>query len=274
MMILHRYQWSLIAVHDISLVCITHNLNITKGPEGISKWRSWQIQHRQNRCAKSVSSKEAIGIRQIELYSCRLCYTWHVRTTCNAISCNAIVDMGRCCFKFIGCKVLSVAHILLWLLPPQCARLGNVIIENKVIKFWNALTCSLYNLYRNYSFTAGKTGLLAFECHHLCEIWRKNWANTNQMKIVGRNRILPPLSIIKAAKKRKPLIIYLPRKTIEVAKLKFVNWFCNLIPYWDLVSTDFQLAPNSEKTGDRQFLSHSYLLNFSSNFTTTMAIKS
>ena len=39
----------------------------------------------------------------------------------------------------------------------------------------------------------------------------------NQMKIVGRNRIFPPLSIIKAAKNRKLSIIYLPRKTIKVA---------------------------------------------------------
>ena len=58
------------------------------------------------------------GYRQIELYGCRLCYTWQFLTTCNAILCNAIlcnaiIDMGRCCFKFFGCKVLSVVHILL-----------------------------------------------------------------------------------------------------------------------------------------------------------------
>ena len=53
------------------------------------------------------------GYRQIELYGCRLCYTWQFCTTCNAILCNAIIDMGRCCFKFFGGKVLSVVHILL-----------------------------------------------------------------------------------------------------------------------------------------------------------------
>ena len=38
------------------------------------------------------------------------------------------------------------------------------------------------------------------------------------MKIAGRNRIFPPLSIIKAANKKKmPLNIYLSRKTINVA---------------------------------------------------------
>ena len=41
----------------------------------------------------------------------------------------------------------------------------------------------------------------------------------NQMKIAGRNRIFPPLSIIMAAKRKKkmPLVIYLSRETINVA---------------------------------------------------------
>ena len=53
------------------------------------------------------------GYRQIELNDCRLCYTWQFLTTCNAILCNDIIDMGRRCFKFFGCKILSVVHILL-----------------------------------------------------------------------------------------------------------------------------------------------------------------
>ena len=60
------------------------------------------------------------GYRQIELYGCRLCYTWQFRATCNAIPCNAIIDLGRCYFKCIGCKILSVVHILLSLLPQSC----------------------------------------------------------------------------------------------------------------------------------------------------------
>ena len=28
-------------------------------------------------------------------------------------------------------------------------------------------------MYRNHSFTVGKNRLLAFNCHHFCEIWRK-----------------------------------------------------------------------------------------------------
>ena len=64
---------------------------------------------------------------------------------------------------------------------------------------------------------------------------------TNENTVAGRNRIFPPLSIIKAVnKKRKPLIIYLPRKTIKVVNKMQSIGFCNLIPYWDLISTDFQ----------------------------------
>lgn len=69
---------------------------------------------------------------------------------------------------------------------------------------------------------------------------KKNWANTNQIKIVGRNRIFPPLGIIKAAhaEERKSIIITrLSWKTINIAdkiykfyymhKLKFVNFVNN-----------------------------------------------
>ena len=80
----------------------------------------------------------------------------------------AIVDMGRCCFKFFGCKVLSVgSHSTLTAATMMLRKC--IIIENKVIKFWNALALH-YIIYRNHSFTAGKTRLLAFDCDHLYEI--------------------------------------------------------------------------------------------------------
>ena len=44
-----------------------------------------------------------------------------------------------------------------------------MILENKVIKFWNAVALH-YIMYRNHSLTAGKTRFLTFDCDHLCEI--------------------------------------------------------------------------------------------------------
>ena len=92
------------------------------------------------------------GYCQIELYGCRLCYTWQFLATCNAILCNAIIDMGRYCFNFnfwlqsFECgshSTLTAATMML----RKC-----IIIENKVIKFWNALALH-YIIYRNHSFT-------------------------------------------------------------------------------------------------------------------------
>ena len=68
-------------------------------------------QHRQNRRAVSVWSKEAMGNLP---YSCRLCYTWQFLIQLAMLFlANAVIDMDRCYFKCIGCKVLSVVHILL-----------------------------------------------------------------------------------------------------------------------------------------------------------------
>ena len=45
------------------------------------------------------------------------------------------------------------------------------VSKKMVIELWSVLARSLYNLhYRNHSLTVGKTRLLAFECHHFCEI--------------------------------------------------------------------------------------------------------
>ena len=44
-----------------------------------------------------------------------------------------------------------------------------VRIKKKVIALCSALARSLYNV-QKYSFPGGKTRLLAFNCHHFCEI--------------------------------------------------------------------------------------------------------
>ena len=61
----------------------------------------------------SVWSKEAIGKLSdmvIGYMMIHLAISYNLQ--CYSLQYNAIIYMGRC-FKFIGCKVLSVAHILL-----------------------------------------------------------------------------------------------------------------------------------------------------------------
>ena len=43
------------------------------------------------------------GYQQIKLQYMVVGMMLHFRTTCNAIPCNAIIDMGRCCFKSFEC---------------------------------------------------------------------------------------------------------------------------------------------------------------------------
>ena len=180
-MILHRYRWSLIAVHDISLVCITHNLNITKGPEGIRKWYSWQIQHRPNRRAISVWSKEAIG---------KLSYM-----VVGYVTLGNFLQLAMLFFAMLSSTWVDIV-LIFWLQSFECGSHSTltaatmmlrkcIIIENKVIKFWNALALH-YIIYRNHSFTAGKTRLLAFDCDHLYEIWRKIEQIQNKWKYCSR----------------------------------------------------------------------------------------
>ena len=75
-------------------------------------------------------------------------------------------------------------------------------IKKKVIELCSALARSLYNLQK--SFFRRRKGQ-AFSFRLLSFLWnlKKDWANTNQMKIAGRNRIFPPLSIIRAANEKR-----------------------------------------------------------------------
>ena len=90
-------------------------------------------------------------------------------------------------------------------------------VWKKVIKLWSALVRSLYNLQKSFFYSRKEQ---AFSFRMLPFLWhlKKHWANTNQKKIAGRNRILSLLSIIITAnKKQYSLIIYLSRQTINVA---------------------------------------------------------
>ena len=82
------------------------------------------------------------------------------------------------------------------------------VYKKKVIELWSALASSLYNLQKSL-FHSRKDR--AFSLRMLPFLWhlKKDWANTNQMKIPGRNRIFPPLSIIMAANKKKKSISHL-----------------------------------------------------------------
>ena len=75
-------------------------------------------------------------------------------------------------------------------------------IKKKVIELCSALARSLYNLQKSFFRRRKDPRLLAFDCPHFCEI-KKDWANTNQMKIAGRNRIFSPLNITRAANKKR-----------------------------------------------------------------------
>ena len=85
-----------------------------------------------------------------------------------------------------------------------------------VIELWSALARS-YNL-QKLLFHSRKDQAFSFRMALFLWNLKKDWANTNQMKIAGRNCIFSPVSVImEANKKRKfPLIIYLSRETITV----------------------------------------------------------
>ena len=107
------------------------------------------------------------GYRQIELHGCRLCYTWQFLTTCNAIFCKLLSTWVDVVLNFLLQSFECGSHSTLTAATMMLRKC--IIIENKVIKFWNALALH-YIIYRNHSFTAGKTRLLAFDCDHLYEI--------------------------------------------------------------------------------------------------------
>ena len=75
-------------------------------------------------------------------------------------------------------------------------------IKKKVIELCSALARSLYNLQKSF-FRRRKDQAFSFRL--LSFLWnlKKDWANTNQMKIAGRNRIFSPLSITRAANKKR-----------------------------------------------------------------------
>ena len=118
-----------------------------------------------------------------------------------AISYNLQCYSLQCCYRH-GSMLFSI----FWLQSFECGSHSTltagtmmlrkcIIIEKKVIKFWNALALH-YIIYRNHSFTAGKTRLLAFVVS-ICTKFEEKLSKyeTNENTVAGRNRIFPPLSI-------------------------------------------------------------------------------
>ena len=75
-------------------------------------------------------------------------------------------------------------------------------IKKMVIELWSALARSLYNLQKSF-FNSRKDQAFSFRMSPFLWNLKKDWANTNQMEIAGRNHIFPPLSIIMAANKKR-----------------------------------------------------------------------
>ena len=67
-------------------------------------------------------------------------------------------------------------------------------IKKKVIELCSALARSLYNLQKSF-FRRRKDQAFSFRLSSFLRNLKKDWANTNQMKIAGRNRIFSPLGV-------------------------------------------------------------------------------
>ena len=76
------------------------------------------------------------------------------------------------------------------------------VSQKMVIKLWSALARSLYNLQKSF-FHRRKDQAFSFRMSPFLWNLKKDWANTNQMKIAGQNHIFPPLSIIMASNKKR-----------------------------------------------------------------------
>ena len=75
-------------------------------------------------------------------------------------------------------------------------------IKKMVIEIWSALASSLYNLQKSFLHSR-KDQAFSFRMSPFLWNLKKDWANTSQMKIAGRNHIFPPLSIIMEANKKR-----------------------------------------------------------------------
>ena len=75
-------------------------------------------------------------------------------------------------------------------------------IKKKVIELCSALARLLYNLQKSF-FRRWIDQAFSFWLSSFLWNLKKDWANTNQMKIAGPNRIFPPLSIIRAANRKR-----------------------------------------------------------------------
>ena len=87
-----------------------------------------------------------------------------------------------------------------------CNALSHIYIyreyKKKVIEICSALAHSLHNLQKLF-FHRRKDQAFSFPLSSFSRNLKKNWTNTNQRKIAGRNRIFPPLSIIRVANKKR-----------------------------------------------------------------------
>ena len=136
-------------------------------------------------------------------------WSWQFGTTCNKL--NRISELLQRCPNN---SHLRTSHEIVTKSTTQHCYTG--CIKKMVIELSSALARSIYNLQKSF-FYRRKDQAFSFRLSPCLWNFKKDWVNTNQKKIADRDRIFPPLSIIMAANKKIPLIIYLSRETINVA---------------------------------------------------------
>ena len=127
-------------------------------------------------------------------------------STCLSLLSKFLNLLWRCVTSFIKLFVFKVnkiemKHIQAWIEEHACQRYTGCL-KKMVIELWSAITRLLYNLQKSF-FYSRKDQAFSFRMSPFLWNLKKDWANTSQMKIAGRNHIFPPLRIIIAANKKR-----------------------------------------------------------------------
>ena len=94
--------------------------------------------------------------------------------------------------------------------PMKPGQIYTGCLKKMVIELWSAIARLLYNLQKSF-FHSRKDQAFSFRMSPFLWNLKKDWANTSQMKIAGRNHIFLPLSIIMAANKNEKQLTSLIR---------------------------------------------------------------